>query len=182
MNHVEITPRTLSLYITGRGVAFVCFIHPRMVIDWGTKYVRSGEKDAHALRVAKQLIDQFGPTALVIENVEDGYSKRGPRIKPLCRAIAKYGERKQIAVHTYSRRETMDAFAPAAASNKHDLNCTIVSLLPALRAWQPRKRRVFDTELSGQGMFDAAALGLTFFVRTKRLDIAQAMHEEQIAR
>jgi len=180
MAHVKITPRTLSLYITGRGAAFVCFIHPRMVIDWGTKYVRSGEKDANTLRVAKQLIDQFGPTAIVIENVEDSYSKRGPRIKTLCRAIAKYGERKQIAVHAYSRRETMDAFASAAASNKHDLNCIIVSLLPTLRAWQPRKRRAFDPELSGQGMFDAAALGLTFYVRINKLDVAQAMQEEQV--
>jgi hypothetical protein len=72
MTHGYITPRTLALYITRRGVAFVCFIHPSMVIDWGTKYVRTEEKDAHTLRVAKQLIDKFRPTALVIEDVKDG--------------------------------------------------------------------------------------------------------------
>lgn len=171
----KIFPRTLALYVTRRGVAFVCFVHPRMILDWGVKEIRGEKKHADALRAAKQLVEKFQPHVLVIEDVNEPHSRRAPRIGTLYRAIEKLGEKKQIDVHAYSRQDMKDVFAEAGASVKHELNSVVVKMLPALAAWQPRKRRAFDPETSAQGIFDAATLGLTFFAQTKRLDIAQSV-------
>ena len=182
MNPTQIFPRTLALYVTRRGIAFVCFVHPRMILDWGTKEMRGKEKHEETLRMAKQVLDQFRPNVLVIENVEDRDTRRAPRIRLLYRAIAQYAEEQQIPTHAYSRPDITGVFAKIGASVKHEINCTIVQILPALAAWQPRKRRAFDPETPAQGIFDAAALGFTYFVQTKRIDIAKAMQEEQIDR
>ena len=179
MKEIKLTPRTLALYATRRGVSFACFIHPSMVTEWGSKHIVSNEneKNAATLRLAKELIDRIRPDVLVIENVEDGYSRRAPRMKPLYRAIARYGEKREIPMHMYSRRELVDVFSAVGASVKHEFNAAIATLIPTLLRWQPKKRTLTDSEVPAQGIFDAASLGLTFFVREKRLDIAQAMQD-----
>jgi hypothetical protein len=180
MTHVKILPRTLALCVTTRGISFMCFVHPSMVIDWGARHIFSTDKARHTdtLQAAKQIIDNFCPTVLVIENVEDGYSKRSPRMKPLYRAIAAYGEKKKMAVDRYSRRDIKDVFLQTGATNKHHVNCAIVQILPALKSYQPPERKNYQNEPSEQGMFDAAALGFVFFVRTRRFKIMKAMQEE----
>ena len=96
-------------------------------------------------------------------------------MKSLCRAIAKYGEKKKIAVYKYSRRDIKDTFAQVGATNKHMINCAIVRIIPVLEASQPDERKQYNAEVSEQGPFDAAALGMVFFARIKRFDIAKAM-------
>ncbi len=181
MKPTKIFPRTLALYVTRRGVAFACFVHPRMLLDWGTKEVPGSErKHARALLAARQLIEKFQPHVLVIENTTDRHSKRPARIGALNRAIAKYGEKQGIDVSAYSRQDIKDVFAEADASTKHEINGIISQVLPVLATRQPRKRRAYDQEPWGQGIFDAASLGVTFFAATKRLDLAQAVREQRI--
>ena len=177
MTHVKIAPRTLALYVTTRGISFMCFVHPSMVIDWGAKNISSKDKARHidTLNAAKNIINEFCPTVLVIENVEDGYSKRSPRMKSLYRVIASYGEKKGMAVHRYSRRDIRDVFSPTGATNKHHINCAIVRMLPMLESRCPPKRKNYKAEPAEQGMFDAAALGYVFFVRRKRFEIMAAL-------
>lgn len=171
-------PRTLALYVTRRGIAFVLFTYPLEPHDWGTKEVRDKTANAHGMRAAKHLIERFRPDVLVIEDASEQHSRRFPRIRALYRAIARYAVHEGINVVSSSRKEIQDAFAVAGGSTKHEINCAIVRMVPALLARQPRKRRAWDAESTAQGLFDAAALGLTFFANTKRLDIAHAAQEE----
>lgn len=178
MNHPTKFPRTLALYVTRRGIAFVLFTSPLEPHDWGTKEVCGRTAHADGMRVAKQLIERFRPDVIVIEDTSEQHSRRFPRIRVLYRAIARYAAEKQIDVVSHSRKEIQDAFAVVGGSTKHDMNCAIVRMIPAFQARQPHKRRAWDTESTAQGLFDAVSLGLTFFVHTKRLDIAQAAQEE----
>lgn len=182
MNPTKIFPRTLALYVTRRGIAFTCFIHPRMLVDWGIKEIRGEKRHADTLHAAELLIEKFRPHILVIEGVGASRvaSRRAPRINALYRAIARYGEQQQIEVIAYSRQDMKAVFATVGAATKHELNGVVAQLLPVLSARQPRKRRSFDPEAPIQGLFDAAALGLTFFAATKRLDIVQAMRVQRI--
>ncbi len=131
-------------------------------------------KHAGGVRAAKQLIARFRPDVVVIEDAHEHSSRRFPRIRALYRAIARHGAHEGIAVVSYSRKAIQEAFAVAGGSSKHDINCVIVALIPALLPRQPHKRRAWEAESSAQGLFDAVALGLTFFADTGRLDIAPA--------
>ena len=171
-------PRTLALYVTRRGIAFVLFTAPLEPHDWGTKEVRGKTANTDGLRAAKQLIDCFRPDVLVIEDTSEQHSRRFPRIRVLYRAIARHAAQHRIDVVAHSRKEIQDAFAVVGGTTKHDINCAIVRMVPALLARQPHKRRAWDAESTAQGLFDAVSLGLMFFINTKRLDIAQAAQEE----
>ena len=172
-------PRTLTLYVTTRGITFTLFSGATTIIDWGARHIFTKDKQKHAdtVRAAKGVIDQCSPKVLVIENVEDGYSRRSPRLTPLYRAIAAYAEKEKIAVRSYSRRDIKDVFSPTGATNKHHVNCVLAEVVPGIQLFQPDRRKCYQGELALQGMFDAAALGLVFFVRTQRLDIMDAMQK-----
>ena len=178
MTHSPPCPRTLALYVTRRGIAFVLFTAPLLPHDWGTKEVCGSTAHADGMRAAKQLIERFRPDVIVIEDVYEQHSRRFPRIRTLYRAIARYAVHERIDVVSYSRKEIQDAFDVVGGSTKHEINCAIVRMVPALLARQPHKRRAWDAESSAQGLFDAVSLGLTFFVNTKRLEIAHAAQEE----
>lgn len=178
MTHSPQCPRTLALYVTRRGIAFVLFTAPLLPHDWGTKEFCGRTARTDGMRVAKQLIERFRPDVIVIEDAYEQHSRRFPRIRTLYRAIARHAAHEGINVVSYSRKAIQDAFAVVGGSTKHEINCAIVRMIPALLARQPHKRRAWDAESAAQGLFDAVSLGLTFFANTKRLDIAQAAQGE----
>lgn len=181
MTHSPEYPRVLALYVTRRGIAYVLFTAPLSPHDWGTKEICGMTKHADGVRAAKQLIDRFRPDVVVIEDTSKDSSRRFPRIRALYRAIARHAAQEKIYVASYSRKAIQETFSIVGGSTKHDINCTIVRMIPALLARQPQKRRAWDAESVAQGLFDAVAVGLTFFAHTKRLDIAQAAEDGDVA-
>ena len=179
MTNLKNFPRTLVLYPTRRGIAFALFNAPLSLSDWGTKRASGVTKDADAMHAAKKLIERYKPDVLVMEDMQGRGSRRVSRIRRLNGAIARHGVRQGIDIAAYSRTAIRDAFAVVGASQKHDINCAIVALIPALSAYQPRKRRAWDDESAAQGVFDAVSLGLTFFANTGRLDLAQTAYGEE---
>ena len=141
MIHSPEYPRTLALYATRRGIAFVLFTAPLSPHDWGTKEICGMTKHADGVRAAKQLIARFRPDVVVIEDAHEHSSRRFPRIRALYRAIARHAARENVTVISYSRKAIQEAFAVAGGSTKHDINCVIVALIPELLPRQPHKRR-----------------------------------------
>ncbi|MGZ5799588.1 MAG: hypothetical protein ACXWJZ_03050 [Burkholderiaceae bacterium] len=174
MTHSPEYPRVLALYATRRGLAYVLFTAPLSPHDWGTKEIRGTTKHANGVRAAKQLIERFHPDIVVLEDASTRSSRRFPRIRALYRAIARHAAQEEIYVASYSRKAVQETFAVVGGSTKHDINCVIVRMIPALLARQPHKRRAWDAESPAQGLFDAVALGVMFFVHAEWLDIADA--------
>lgn len=174
-------PSTLALYVTRRGVAFVFLVHPTMVINWGTKYAGKNDKHGDTLRIAKRLIEEHRPQMLVLEDASGSSSRRPLRVRRLNNMIGSFAKRKGIKMEAYSREQIQGAFSTVHASTKHEINCVTVRVLPALAVWQPPKRRCFDPESLAQGVFDAAALGLTVSIRAKFLDIAGYEMENDVS-
>ncbi len=169
--------RTLALYVTRRGIAFTFFTSPNTLHDWGTKEVRGTDKHADTLQHAQTLISRFQPDLLVIEDAESKGSRRAPRIRTLYRAILRSSVCKTVTVETYSREDIRKVFETVESTTKHEINCAIVRLIPALLSRQPPKRKFSgETEPAAQGIFDAATLACTSFVKHKQLDIQSTVH------
>jgi Holliday junction resolvasome RuvABC endonuclease subunit len=180
-NNPKYFPRALVLCPTTRGISFALFTAPRSLGDWGTKRMTGTSKNADSLHAAKKLMDFHQPNILVMEDVRGHGSRRGPRIRQLSSAIAAHAKRSGIEIVVYPRTAIKAVFAPGGGSTKHEINCAIALLIPALRASQPRKRRAWDAEPAAQGLFDAAALGVTYFADIGQLDIAQAIQGDDEA-
>jgi hypothetical protein len=173
MDRSKKSERTLALYVSRRGIAFVLFTSPLAPHDWGTKEARGTDKHADCMRLTKELIKRFTPDVLVIEEVHEQASRRFPRIRRLYTAIAVYAKRQGIEVQAYSRTAVSEAFSELHATTKYEIATAIVGVIPALAAWLPRKRKPWETEVPAQGIFDAASLGLAFFASAGQLDLAQ---------
>lgn len=154
------------------------FTAPLTPHDWGIKEVRGQNKHDDGLRVATTLLQRFRPHVVVIENASARGSRRVPRIARLYRALFRHCEREGIPAHGYERGEVRQVFRVVGAITKHEIACTIATLVPALAARLPCKREPWQAEPVSQGIFDAASLGLTFFVLEAHLDLSQAINDE----
>jgi len=155
----------LAFYPTTHGFAFVLFEGPESPFDWGVRELRGTRKNARTLKALKKLLDRYHPEALVIENTSRVRSRRVERIKRLHRMIRHLAEAEQVDVYRYTRADIRACFAPVGAVRKHEIAEAIATAIPAFAHRLPPKRKIWMSEDPRQGLFDAAALGLTFYSR-----------------
>ena len=66
-------------------------------------------------------------------------------------------------MYAYSRADIWNAFRDVGVSNKHDLAMVVALHIPAFERYVPPPRKPWKSEDARMGIFDAAALALTFF-------------------
>lgn len=163
MTRAKNNPATLTVYFNKFGVSFVHVTPGYVLHDWGTVTVKGPEKHRAILRVVRMLVTHHQPQVLVFEDV---VLTRAPRIRTALRALARYAAHADVPCAVLTRDDVRAAGAPFDAKTKHALNHIVAATFPALRFRIPRKRRAWDPEAYGQGVFDAAAFAITYFVRT----------------
>lgn len=157
------TRSVLAFYPMTAGYAFVLFEAPLAPLDWGTRQVRGERKNARTLSGLKRLLERYCPEVLAIEDTRQG--KRSERIKRLHRMILQLAQTENLTVFTYTKLEVRSLFAETGAIKKPEIAEIIASLIPAFAHRLPPKRKCWMGEDPRQNLFDAAALGLTFYAR-----------------
>ena len=165
MTHDNPQNLVLSIYPFSRGFAFVLFESPASPFDWGVKEIREKHKNTKTLDEIKKLIDRYRPDVLIIEDATGMASRRNSRIRKLYRMLAHFAEAEYLELHRCSKTEVKACFATVGASTKYEIAKAIATQIPAFAHRVPRLRRVWMSEDPRQSLFDAAALGLTYFAR-----------------
>ncbi len=158
--------RTVGVFPTTHGFGFAIFEGPLRLIDWGVKHIPSREQSDN-LKQFDALLTWFEPDLVVLENPAGAGSHKGKRITRLIRAIARQSAIHHVALKCYSRAEILTAFARIGASNKHEIAVEIARLYEELSPLLPEKRKLWTPEDRRMGIFDAAALVLTHFHRSR---------------
>lgn len=153
----------LALYPTTRGIGFVVMQSPLAPIDWGTRDTRGKHKNAIGLKKISVLIDTHQPDAIVMEDPTAEGSVRTNRIKRLCRSIASLADSQSIDVHAYPRARVQEFFEPFGAKTRHEIAVSIASQVTALERFLPPRRKPWKIEDPKMSIFNAAALGMTYF-------------------
>jgi hypothetical protein len=153
----------LSFYPSPRGFGFVLFEGPLSPFDWGVTRVRGPIKNRLIVKKVEAMIDRYQPVTLVLEDWSDDWSRRNPRIRELYRDLVALARRKGIPVVRYSMRKVREFFARRNALSRHDIAEYVARMIPAFSYQVPPKRRTWDSEDIRQSLYDAAALGLTYF-------------------
>ena len=78
--------------------------------------------------------------------------------------IAKSAAARRIILHTIPT-ESMRATLPDSNWNKHQIATAVAAHYPELSLYLPAKRKPWQSEKYGMSVFEAAALGLTYFRR-----------------
>ena len=152
----------LAVSASPRGFSFVVFQGPEHPFDWGVKEIRGSQKNALTLLGIKKLMRQYRPEALVIEETGPG-SRRGARIRVLYRLLVKIAHREQITVVRYTRAQVLATFEAEKAWTRPEIAKAIATRIPAFALRLPPLRKIWMSEDPRQSLFDAAALGITFY-------------------
>ena len=152
----------LALAPTSRGFGFAVFEDPKHLIDWGVSEPRSNW-EIQCRRKAKALIDFYQPEIVVVEDTSASGSRRGDRARVLMGELADTARDAHVGRVKIPRQQVLAAFERFQAHTKYEMAKKMVEWLPELKPRLPRLRLPWMSEDYRMGIFDAVALGLTFY-------------------
>ena len=139
-------------------------------IDWRVREIRDAKhRNARCQAAADQLLDEFRPTIMVIEDHRAPGSRRHPRIQELLDLFAELGVANNISVARYATHEVRIALGLPPRANKHKIAVAVAKHFPALERRLPKPKRIWETEAHAMAMFQAGALALTHLGRAQRI-------------
>jgi hypothetical protein len=151
--------RILTLDVHPLSFGFVVTEGPDRLIDWGVRSFRHGV-NAVKVPMSKKLallLDEYRPDVLVIREPRAGISRR-------MELIVKSAAARRIILRTIAA-ESIRATFPDSNLNKHQIATAAAAHYPELSLYLPAKRKPWQSEKYGMSVFEAAALGLTYFRR-----------------
>ena len=152
-----------AIHLNSRGFGFVLFEGPLAPLDWGAAEARGKEKRETLLARVDALFARYQPNLIVLQDLSERGTHRPHRIRHLNEAIVEIAERYGFPVLFFSRAEVRQSFAYIGAVTKDTIAAAIAKHIPAFERFLPPPRKLWNSEDARMGIFDAAALALTFF-------------------
>lgn len=153
----------LAVQPTSNGFGWVLFENTHTAVAWSLVHARAG-RDGHLIKRFVRLLDRYAPVVLVLEAFENGVSRRGPRIRDLCRAMVHEASVRRIETPIFDREAVQMVFAQCGASTRDEIARVIVAHTNAFGHRLPKPRKPWMSEDPRRSLFDAAALAITYFV------------------
>lgn len=153
---------TMAIHLNSRGLAFVVFEGELAPLDWSVIEVRGSDKREKLLGRVETLFAKLQPNILVLENMS-AFESRPQRIRSLNDAIVQLAHRYALPTVYFTRTEARQRFAYLGTVTKGALAMAIAKHIPAFERFLPRARKPWQSEDARMGIFDAAALALTFY-------------------
>ena len=163
MKGVYLEHGVLAICPFSRGFSFVLFDGPDSPFEWGIREIKEKQKrNAKTLAAIKELVDAYFPMAVVIEELGE-HSKRGTRIRKLNSNIGKLAEKEDIGLYRFSYADVCEYFFSMPHARKRDIRVAVTKKIPGFAQYMPPKREAWMSQHPRESLFDAAALGLTFY-------------------
>ncbi len=151
----------MAVFPNARGFAYVTFESPLSPVDWGMTDLSGKRKNQKRLRRLTAILDRCGPDVLVLRDVS--YEPRARYLPQLVRQIEQMAARRGIVTVRVSREQIQEAFAHLEAPTRYAVVCAIAKNIPMFEPFVPPARKIWKGEDRRMGLFDAAALALTFY-------------------
>jgi hypothetical protein len=156
--------RILAVAPTTRGLGYVVMEGPDEILANGCKRAKGEGKNIQALAQVEKLMRYWKPSILALQDVNAKGSKRVPRIKELHADLEKFAESQKVRVKKFSGSKLRKVLINNSKGTKHEMATEIARRFPEeLGDILPAKRRAWDDEDERMGIFDAAALAVSFW-------------------
>jgi len=156
------TRRVLAIDPFSRGFGFAVLEGPGDLVDWGFRQSRDCTQRASIEKVS-QLIRQYQPDVIVVEDCRDPSCRRRQRARSLIRSISALAAELTVEIHNISARNVREVFAGNGRPNKDRIARTVAQHLPRLASKVPPVRKLWMSEDQRMAIFDAAAFALTYY-------------------
>jgi len=151
-----------AIYLNSRGFGFALFEGPNAPLDWGTVEIRGKEKREKLLARVDAVFARYRPDVVVLQDMSERTTRR-PRIRRLNETITERAEGHGFPVRLFSRNDVRRCFAYLETVSKDAIAAAIAKRIPALGRFLPPPRKLWMSGDARMGIFDAAALAVTFF-------------------
>jgi hypothetical protein len=157
--------RIFALDPTTKGFGYAVLETPFRLVDWGLAHV-SGEKESGAVARFEELLDQFRPDVVVLEDSAAPGSRRRPRVRELLKTLVRTARERGIAVHIIPRLAVIECFSsPDKRATKYSITEHLAETFPELAAKMPKRRKIYQSEDERIATFDALALAVTYAMK-----------------
>jgi hypothetical protein len=152
--------RVLALDLHPLSFGYAVFEGPDELLDWGIKSFRHG---VNAVKVPLDmklalLLDRYGPDVVVTKE------PRTATLEKMARVIMNLPQCRRIPVRRISSTAVRRAF-PGESHNKYQIASLIAKRYPELSPRLGSRRKLWQAETYSMSIFDAVALGVTYFMR-----------------
>ena len=153
----------MSVFPNARGIAHVVFEGPDSPVDWGICDPRGDRRKHQAIRLIAARVDRYSPDILILRDRAGMRPGRNWRHAMLVEALEKLAKRKGISIARYSRDQVRRSFSSLGLPTRYAIVQAIAKQVPIFETYVPPVRKIWKAEDRRMGMFDAAALALTFY-------------------
>ena len=159
----------LGLHPTTKGMGWVLATSPVAMVDWGIIHAR-GDKHAVCLKRITELVSTFSPAVLVMRHAAGSNRKRTKRIQKLITSVLALARGRGIEVKLFADKDVRRKFERFGISTREEIAKLLATNIEALSSRLPPKRKPWKSEDARLGLFDAAALVVSFFVERDLID------------
>lgn len=157
--------RIFAVDPTTKGFGYAVFETPFHLVDWGLAHV-SGEKESGAIARFEELLDQYRPDIVILEDPRAPGSLRRPRVQKLLERLRETARERGIAVHLIPRLAVIECFSsPEKRATKFSITEHLAETFPELAPKMPKRRKVWQSEDERIATFDALALAVTYAMK-----------------
>ena len=151
--------RVMAIAPSTRGFGFAV-LEGHTLVDWGVKSVK-GDKNSQCIKKLENLIAQYEPEVLVLQDYSAKGSRRSTRIRELGQQITSLASSRKLKTVMFSREQVMQAFFMDGQGTKHTIAEVIAKQFPEELGFRlPPKRELWMSEDSRMDIFEAVALAL----------------------
>jgi hypothetical protein len=155
----------LAIDLRPQRFGYAVFEGPKRLLDWGGANYRPGGKTGarSAQRSTAKLLAIFTPSAIALRIARRKRTPDSPGVQPILRGIRRAASIHNVPIHTFSRRDIRKVFSAQRARTKHEIAASSTVKFPELLSRLPPEREIYESEPSVFTVFDAVALGVTYW-------------------
>lgn len=154
--------RVLSVDPTSRGFGFAVLEGPGKLVDWGVHEQGGRGKDA-ALQKVADLMQQYEPDVVVVEDYDSRSSRRRPRARATIHSIVKLANANGTAATLVPISTVHELFGGHGLATKEHVAAMIAEHFTGLSLRLPPKRKPWMSEAESMAIFDAVAFALGYY-------------------
>jgi Holliday junction resolvasome RuvABC endonuclease subunit len=163
----------LGIFPSTEGFGWIVFDGPLSPVRWSVSAIattrrKAHEKNARCLERIEEIVKQWTPPVIVLEQFEGGRTRRAERIKKLCRSVVALAAVNGIEVKIISRKQIESCFTSAPARTRYQVATIVASYIKEIAVRLPEKRKFWKSENSEMALFNAAVLLIVHYANPRQ--------------
>ena len=158
-------PVILAIDLRHRRFGYAVYEGHRILRDSGLRVYRA-VGDAEVAMASKRLavlLKSFSPSAIVVKRERWDRAQTNPHIKSLAKEMMRVASAHSVPIFLLEQDAVRKTFNNMGCETRDDIAAALARIFPELHWRLPPKRRPWQSEHPRMAMFDAIALGLTYW-------------------